>query len=276
MGFVWVNLDPECDSLEVHLDLIFKMRFGDASNPFRENGIEKLGLARTIDYGTIGANWKLLWENFSECYHCPTLHDSLCNAVPQFASGYGTVTGPQGQGARLADSYEGFSITGTRVGTVLPGLSSSDERMFYGALLWPTGQIVCVSDHATLLCMIPEGPDRTRVIGYWLFQPSDIEDPLFNPDPAVELFDKTNREDFDACARMQKNTTSSHWNLSHVYAPFEYRIRSFRQWVEAAMSAPSITDAYLSAAAQPSGWDDIHHYIGSEQGLKPAGMGETS
>ncbi|MDF3285490.1 SRPBCC family protein, partial [Gordonia sp. N1V] len=129
---------------------------------------------------------------------------------------------------------------------------------------WPTGQIVCVSDHVTLLCMIPEGPDRTRVVGYWLFQQTDLDDPAFDPGPAVELFDVTNREDFDACERMQRNTTTSYWNSSQIYAPFEYRISSFRRWVEIAMTAPSITEAYENAVAQPSGWGELRHFMGNK------------
>ncbi|MDF3284980.1 Rieske 2Fe-2S domain-containing protein [Gordonia sp. N1V] len=136
MGFVWINLDPECDPLSCHLDLLFAMRFGDGPNPLDQYSIETLGLARKVDYGSVRANWKLLWENFSECYHCPALHNSLCDAVPQFAAGYGTVTGPQGQGAELAENYEGFSASRARTGRVLPGLPDDQHRMFYGALLW--------------------------------------------------------------------------------------------------------------------------------------------
>ena len=67
-------------------------------------------------------------------------------------------------------------------------------------------------------------PDQTRLVGYWLYQPDYIASPGFNALPAVDLFDKTNREDFDACERMQRGTTSTHWASSQIYSPFEYQI----------------------------------------------------
>lgn len=261
LGFVWVNLDPECDPLSRHLELIFNLRFGPDENPMDKYQVGELGLAKRVDYGIVRANWKLLWENFSECYHCPALHNSLCAAVPQFSAGYGTVTGPKGQGAEIAEKYTGFSASGQLTGSVLPGV---DERMFYGALLWPTGQIVCVSDHVTLLCMIPVSADETRVVGYWLFQQEDIDAEDFDPSGAVELFDVTNKEDFDACERMQRNTTTSYWNSSQIYSPFEYRIDSFRNWVSTAMEAQNITEAYASAIEQPEGWESLPHMMGKK------------
>ena len=28
------------------------------------------------------ANWKILTENYHECYHCPTIHPELCSVSP--------------------------------------------------------------------------------------------------------------------------------------------------------------------------------------------------
>ena len=38
----------------------------------------------------VAANWKVLAENYNECYHCGTLHPELCDIVPDFRRGGGS------------------------------------------------------------------------------------------------------------------------------------------------------------------------------------------
>ena len=35
----------------------------------------------------IACNWKVFWENYSECLHCPGIHPELCDMVPVFGRG---------------------------------------------------------------------------------------------------------------------------------------------------------------------------------------------
>ena len=35
----------------------------------------------------VAANWKLIVENFMECYHCATIHPELVEVLPEFAEG---------------------------------------------------------------------------------------------------------------------------------------------------------------------------------------------
>ena len=32
----------------------------------------------------LACNWKVFWENYSECYHCPRMHPELCKLVPVY------------------------------------------------------------------------------------------------------------------------------------------------------------------------------------------------
>ena len=34
-------------------------------------------------------NWKVFWENYSECYHCPGIHPELCRVMPLYKEGLG-------------------------------------------------------------------------------------------------------------------------------------------------------------------------------------------
>src|SRR3981189_3353644 len=45
-----------------------------------------LRAGRRIRYD-VEANWKLIIENFMECYHCATIHPELTEVLPEFADG---------------------------------------------------------------------------------------------------------------------------------------------------------------------------------------------
>ena len=49
----------------------------------RRYPLSELRVARRIEYD-IAANWKVLLENYNECYHCGPVHPELCRLVPAF------------------------------------------------------------------------------------------------------------------------------------------------------------------------------------------------
>jgi Rieske 2Fe-2S family protein len=49
--------------------------------------LDRLVVGRRIRYD-VAANWKLLVENFMECYHCASIHPELVAVLPEFARGY--------------------------------------------------------------------------------------------------------------------------------------------------------------------------------------------
>lgn len=232
LGYVWVNLDPHAKPLEAQMDPMLEARFagGDIVSKY---GMDELAVAHTFVYD-VAANWKLVFENFCECYHCPTMHPELCAAVPQFRTGYGTVSGPTGQGARLAGNVGGFSLSGRATADTLPGLDAADERMFYGVLLWPSVSLNFAPDHALCMRMEPIAPDRTRVVADWLFHAEAIAKPGFDPADAVGLFDITNRQDFAVIELVQRGTRSG--RFEQVYSPHEHLIGRFHDWVDGAMA----------------------------------------
>jgi Rieske 2Fe-2S family protein len=227
-----VNLDPQAKSLESQMAPLLGARFG-GEDIVSKYGLEDLTVAHTVVYD-VAANWKLIFENFCECYHCPTMHPELCAVVPQFRTGYGTVSGPAGQGAELAANVGGFSLSGRSAADPLPGLEAVDERMFYGVLLWPSVSLNFTPDHALCMRMEPIAPDRTRVIAEWLFHPEAVAQPGFDPADAVNLFDVTNRQDFDVIELVQRGTRSS--RFEQVYSPHEHLIGQFHDWVDSVMA----------------------------------------
>ncbi|MFV0131811.1 aromatic ring-hydroxylating oxygenase subunit alpha [Streptomyces sp. HMX87] len=229
LGYVWLNLDADPPPLEEQLEPQLRERFGE-SDVLVRYGIEDLRPVTTVTYD-VRANWKLIIENFSECYHCSTLHPELSAALPYFRSGYGTVSGRRG--AQLAPDRDGFSLSGRAVASRLPGLYEEEDRAFNAANLWPNVVVVLVPDHVAWFRLEPLAPDRTRVVTDWLFHPRSVAEPGFDAGDAVALLDIANRQDFEASERCQLGAGSERFEAA--YPPHEHVIGDFHRWVEEAL-----------------------------------------
>src|SRR6266571_4655398 len=75
-GLIWLNLMDEPAPATTQLNPTIIERFGDYDR-FSRWGVGELKIGRSITY-EIQANWKLLLENFMECYHCGPMHPELC------------------------------------------------------------------------------------------------------------------------------------------------------------------------------------------------------
>lgn len=226
-GYAWVRLGGD-GSLADQLEPQILERFGSLDT-LRRYAPERLGVGASIVYD-VASNWKAVIENFMECYHCSTLHPELTAALPEFASGYGTVAGGVGHGATLAPGAEGFTRSHRAARAVLPGLAPEDARTFHGVVLVPNVLLVLVPDHVAFFRIEPVGPGRTTVRVDWLFDPDELAREDFDPSDSVELLDLTNRQDFSACERVQLGAESSP-AFETVLTPPEKVVTGFHDWV---------------------------------------------
>ena len=96
-GFVFLHLTPEQAS-------DFLPQIDSAVTQFERYPLADLRIGHSIRY-EVEANWKVLCENYNECYHCGPVHPELCELVPVFKHGGGagaggvTIHGQQGSGA---------------------------------------------------------------------------------------------------------------------------------------------------------------------------------
>ena len=58
--------------------------------------------------------------------------------------------------------------------------------------------------------LIPLAADRTRIECTWAFAPESLAQPGFDPGYAIEFWDITNRQDWQACESVQRGLTSPH------------------------------------------------------------------
>ena len=225
-GFVWLNLTdvPAPIATQVHGPIV--ERFGHYA-PFARYALGKLQVGKTITYD-VQANWKLVIENFMECYHCGLMHPELCQLLPGFRSGK---TYADGDAAILAESAEAFTITGKASRPPLPGLLAEDLRRYYGIVLLPNMLLNLLDDHVVVHTLYPAEPKRTHVICQWLFDAQAMSRPDFDPMDAVEIFDLVNRQDWEVCELTQLSMTSKAFRSGGVYVPAERHIREFADFV---------------------------------------------
>jgi len=236
-GYAWVRLAGE-GTLAEQVEPQLQERFGSLE-PFARYQLDRLAVGHRVTYD-VASNWKSIVENFMECYHCASLHPELTEAVPEFASGYGTVSGGVGRGAAFAGTLEGFSRSHRAWRPRLRGLLEEDDRLFFGVVLLPGCLAVLVPDHVAFFRIEPLAPGRTLVHVDWLFEPDEVARADFDPSDSVELLDLTNRQDFSACERCQLGATSEAFET--VLAPPEHIIENFHRFVAERLGQPTGTE----------------------------------
>jgi len=109
LGYAWVCVAEEPPSFEDTVIADVTVRLGDAAAIGRYRA-EDLVVGWRISYD-VAANWKLVIENFMECYHCATIHPELTRVLPEFARGYAAQY-YVGHGAGFAGWAQAFTVTG--------------------------------------------------------------------------------------------------------------------------------------------------------------------
>ncbi len=236
LGYVWLCLADEPPSFEDTVIGAVAERLGDG-DVIGHWDIENLVVGRRISYD-VRANWKLVIENFMECYHCATIHPELTEVLPEFADGFAAQYFV-GHGAAFADEAEGFTVDGSAGLTAIPGVSESHDRKYYAITVNPQVFINLVPDHVIFHRMYPVAPDRTVIECDWLYLPEVVESGR-DLDGSVELFHRVNQQDFDACERCQLAATSRAYAGGGVLVPSEHHIAAFHDWVTEQL-APSGT-----------------------------------
>ncbi|MGI9052594.1 MAG: aromatic ring-hydroxylating oxygenase subunit alpha [Ilumatobacteraceae bacterium] len=198
---------------------------------------ERLVVGATHAY-ELATNWKLIVENYHECFHCPNIHPELC-AVSPSTSGE-NAAGHDGLWAGgwqdLMPHAVTMSLTGESPIELLRGLRGDARRRIDYLGLIPNLLVSLHPDYVMTHRIEPITPSRTAVECQWLFAPEALEDPDFNPSFAVEFWDLTNRQDWAACEGVQRGVASRGYRPG----PFSTKEDAVAQFVRL------VATAYLS------------------------------
>jgi Rieske 2Fe-2S family protein len=190
-GFIFINLgaDPEP----------FAEAFAPVMTRFSRFNLPALAAHRRIDY-ELTCNWKFVVQNYSECYHCPLVHPALVKLSPPTSGENDLITGPfLGGYMDIVDDSESLTMSGRTCGAMVGDLPADDLKRVYYYSLFPNVLLSLHPDYVMYHTIWPKDAGHTRVTCEWLFHPTTLQDPTFNPDDGVEFWDLTNRQDWHVC-----------------------------------------------------------------------------
>jgi Rieske 2Fe-2S family protein len=219
-GFVFISFDPDAVALvECFAGLPDFSRFG----------MERLELGARHEY-EIAANWKLVCENYGECYHCPTNHPQL-NPVSHFRSGGDSFEGDYfcGGPMRLNDGCVTMTVTGQTTRDPIEGLGPDDLRLVHYFNIYPAFLLSLHPDYVLTHTIWPGAADRSVIRCEWLFAPEAIDRSDFDPSDAVDFWHVTNEQDWAICERAQKGVQSRSYRPGR-YQSLEKTIYFFDNW----------------------------------------------
>jgi Rieske 2Fe-2S family protein len=219
-GFLFVNLDVRAAPLERWLaDLPDLSRFLLAA----------LGRGHRETYD-LEANWKLVCENFSECYHCALAHPQL-NRLSDSRSGGQLLSGRcfNGGPMSLNEGIESLTMSGRSRNRPIPGLGAEDHRTVHYFVVYPNLLLSLHADYVLVHTVWPRGAERSQVVCEWLFTAEALAAADFDPGDAVAFWDLTNRQDWQLCERVQRGVRSAGY-VPGPYHSSEHCVHAFDQW----------------------------------------------
>ena len=177
-GFVFVALTPDPRSFAASVDLPL-------------NRARRLGAAAAWCVGhrlskTIECNWKVFWENYNECLHCPGVHPRLSQLVPIYGRAllerrddprwqdHAADDDPKYAGG-LRRGAESWTTDGRPVGVPFPKLTAEDRSLghLYVTSL-PSMFFVAHADYVRVVRLRPLAPERTELAIEFLFLPETL------------------------------------------------------------------------------------------------------
>jgi glycine betaine catabolism A len=191
-----------------------------------EERLDRFSLAalRTVHRATydVRANWKLVFQNYSECLHCPVIHPELSRRIPYQSAANDLTDGPfLGGYLELAADHESVTVSGRSCAPQISArMKDDDRRRAYYYSVMPNLLLSIHPDYVNYYLLTPLGVDRTRVDSEWLFNSTAESASGMRPDDAVSFWDLVNRQDWDIVERSQLGIASRRYEPG-PYSPRE-------------------------------------------------------
>ncbi len=221
-------------------------------------------------------NWKLVWENNRECYHCAGNHPSLCRTYPEdarlFTNGNGGVPDALGRhvarceavGAPsayleapdgvwrfvrtpLLDTAESYTMDGkvavTKPNSSLPFKDGGSLLKF----LYPGTWNHFLSDHSIVFRLTPISATQTEVTTKWLVHKDAVEGVDYDLQRLTEVWNATNSEDQEVVENNHRGILSPGYEPGPYSPEHEAGVMQFCDWYTAAMTGGPV-ERQLAAA----------------------------
>jgi Rieske 2Fe-2S family protein len=215
-GFIFVNLanDP----------MPLAEWFTPLAGKFAHWNLPRLRSAKRVEYD-VHANWKLMFENYAECYHCPGVHPMLSKVSPYDSAENDLTEGPFLGGFMRINKGKSLTMSGEACALPVAGTKKEEveeaedsQQVFYYSI-FPNMLLSMHPEYVMVHQLWPQAPDRTLIVCDWLFHPDAFVRPDFKPEDAIEFWDVTNKQDWHVCELSQQGIAS------RAYEPGPYSSR---------------------------------------------------
>lgn len=243
-GLIFISLAGEPPSFEA-----IEKSLAPYLKPFE---INKAKVACIKNY-TLTANWKLVAENFRECYHCGGAHTEYCGAVIganlREDTGELTLTKQQDWSANgletklievtegtttyairypLRPGIESYSIDGKKI-SIPMGLHTNHDAGVVGLVNYPNFWMDGVSDYIWTMRVTPVNASVTDVEFCWLVDANAVEGKDYTLERLTAFWEITGDQDGKLCEDNFKGIQSDAYQPG-PYAPVEDQVINFVDW----------------------------------------------
>ncbi len=195
----------------------------EKTQPWR---IDQLQLHSSVAY-RVNANWKLLFQNYNECYHCPTVHPALNRLTPyknshnDFEKG-AILGGPM----QLSADSQSMTSDGKFAGSPLSSLDPEQLRTVVYYTVFPTLFMSLHPDYVLFHRLVPLASNATQVYCDFFFEGETSESNRSSRDKAIRFWDETNRQDWKVCELVQLGMSNPGY-IPGPYSNLESLVASF-------------------------------------------------
>jgi Rieske 2Fe-2S family protein len=218
-GFVFVSLEPR---------QTLAQQLGQIPERVQRYPLTELRVGRSITYD-VAANWKVILENYNECYHCAGVHPELCAIVPAFKYRGGSDL-DWDRGIPHAPGAWTYTKSGTTNRTPFAGLDADEQTRHKGELIYPNFMCSLSAEPVATFRLQPKGPERTVITFDCLFHPDAIAAADFDPSDAVDFWDIVNAQDWTICEGVQRGMHARPFETG-FYAPMESLSLDIRRYI---------------------------------------------
>jgi Rieske 2Fe-2S family protein len=255
-GYIFICLAPDAPDFTTTRKQIepylLPHRLADARVAFESTIVEE-------------GNWKLVWENNRECYHCARNHPELARTFPDTPTVTSGAVEPAVQAhwqrweaaglpSRFQLSEDGqvrtsrMPLLGSAVSYTLNGqpavkkpLSSTIEpHIEFGALLffhYPSSWSHVLADHAISFRVVPLSPTQTQLTTKWLVHRDAVEGADYDVSELTRVWLATNAQDRRIVHENQIGMNVPTYQPGPYSQVQESGVRQFVQWYASRMQA---------------------------------------
>ena len=219
-GFIFVNLADAAENASTQRGGYMPLEewFAPLAGKFSRWNLPSLRSARRIEYD-VRANWKLMFQNYSECYHCLGVHPELSKISPHDSAENDLTEGPFLGGFMRIASDKSLTMSGHTCALPVGDFGDEDFRFVFYYSIFPNMLMSLHPDYVMVHQLEPQSPERTLILCDWFFHPDAFNRVDFRPDDAIEFWDMVNRQDWHVCELSQQGISS------RAYVPGPYSAR---------------------------------------------------